>query len=833
MGKIRVILLFLVVILGFVSCNSNAGFDPFTKNNHNLRDKVKSITETTYELKGGSRVPKRKAEIASAIYHFNALGKLDTMINRSADGTVFIQTCKYTSSGAIKSVQYGGFNAKLTFDENGNLAHIAVVDSIGEEVYYYNYTYNSNGIVSAFAESNAGSEGRSIENQYSDNGSLVGYMEYNGTSDETKYTCDSIGNIILAEIYEYDTEPLELSYKDNYEYKYDNNRNWISKIRRHKGKLVSETVRQIEYYPEEILSPNVVVSILPKSASYIDELKYKIDNISHIGGPSHTLLIIVLSLSLILTTTLLIWKRNLFLFFAGKFGSNGMKRLWMYNKEPYTKVALAILIAVCSFLAAIVVIFLFGGATWLIFWLIKILLFIIVIVGWILLVGGGLIAWAGLRGEGCGALIGGLISAGIGGSIVGATDYISNAGERLVESGFEFMQTLNLFEWGLNLFKGYWDVMIIVFVLPMLLFLAFAVGVIIISALLRGVEFIITKAYSVRRPCPVCGCTDGYHYLVEGQRHPVGLHPGVYGIFSQTSPKNGSKLPTMLINGRWKLDRECVNPNCKSKVTSQMGVAGRVGYGTDIHIGVVGHPSSGKSYLLYSGLSLLQSAYSGKFTQIDADNETRIEGKKRRIDSGDGIQTDNKSQYRAVQLMLTDKIRRIPYHLFFYDVAGEKFDASSNAHQKAMDFYRNVESIIFVVDPFMIDFTGIPTNDDLLRWIESKGQYGVKYNIGNTFSILKEILEKAGRKSKKIDFSFVCVKKDLGYLEVMGYSGDKHTNKDIEKFVCSDMGLNNVVNSARAEFKEVKFFAVSAISKNTDSLKTLFVETLKQRGVKL
>ena len=227
--------------------------------------------------------------------------------------------------------------------------------------------------------------------------------------------------------------------------------------------------------------------------------------------------------------------------------------------------------------------------------------------------------------------------------IVCYQDGIEATGEALVEWGFEFMQSVNMFGWGLGIFVNYWDVLLLIFFAPMALFLAVALVVITINMILNGIEFVVTRIYSIRRPCPICGSTDVPDYIIGGKPHPVKLHPGIYGVFTHTSPVTGKEIPTMLMNGRGKITRKCKKCNSFINADTESTI------GTEIHIGIVGHRSSGKSYLLFSGLAALMRAYPDRLSQIDADSDTKIEIKKKRIDARDGIQTNVANKYRAIQ----------------------------------------------------------------------------------------------------------------------------------------------------------------------------------------
>jgi len=555
------------------------------------------------------------------------------------------------------------------------------------------------------------------------------------------------------------------------------------------------------------------------------------------GGPTTVLLIILLTISLTTCCIITYYQRErIFEDFDGYYLSNGMKPIWVYNIEPYLKIGYILLIAVASFLATLTVMFLVGAIVWGVFWLIKILLLIIIIVGWVALIGGCILVGIGIfGGEGGELVVLGIISAIIGGIIVWARDGIRDVGERLVNAGFEFMNTLNLFNWVFNLFKYYWDVILLCILFPALFFLAIAATIIILNGILIGVEMIVMKIYNVRRPCPICGSTRDMKYISKNggnKPHPVSLRPGIYGSFRHQSPFSEDKLPTLLFLGKSKLDRIC--NDCDNRISSEMALnSDLTGLGTDVHIGVVGHRSSGKSYLLYGGLGLLQQLYPDRFNQIDKNNETDIAAKKARIDLKLGIQTNVEDWYRATQLIYKAPGRLMPYHLFFYDVAGEKFDSNKRNKQTGLDFYRNVQSIMFVIDVEALDLSGIPASEEIVEWIKNQNT-DEKYDIINTLSVIVDIFKnQVGRKTKDIDFNIVCVKKDKGYFESVGLNSDNIEAKGIENFIRNKLGLNNLVASAKVEFKTVNFHATSVVSTSKESLEQLYHNVLKQKGIKI
>lgn len=812
--------LFILTLLSVIitSCSQEkARFTPYTPNYYEVKGSAKSIIEREYSNKSKLLYTKQ--------FDFDKSGRL-VSFKHIVDKDTVTRYMHYKDNGRIENIQWNEIT-KYTpeFNEFGDLikeTYITGENNGFESGFIQEWEYDVNGNIINEKTCYIESDCSSVEYLY-ENNKLKQVKEYN-LGEEIQYDCDTTGLVISKKVY--DELANKITSQSTYKYKFDDKRNWTEKVERENKRLKSTIKREILYYSEAELvaaNPTKQESVVAKSYIGIDFVDNYINNVLSRSGnqedsPSKVLFIILI-ICTVIVTAIGWYMASDFVFhnFTGHIQNNGMKRLWMYNHEPYTKVGSLLLIALAAFVASIIIILLVGGVIWGLLWVVKLILWAIIIIGWICLIGGGL-ALFGKEPVGCLPLIIGIL-------IVSFQDTIEETGENLVAWGFEFMQSVNMFSWGLGIFKNYWDVILVVFFTPMVLFLGFAVFVITLNMLLNGFEFIVTRIYSIRRPCPICGSTATPDYIVGGKPHPVKLHPGVYGVFTHKSPVTGESIPTMLLNGRGKVTRKC--KKCNSFINADTDNT----IGTEIHIGIVGHRSSGKSYLLYSGLSSLMSSYPERFSQIDADNDTRIENKKKRIDARDGIQTDVANKYRAIQLILKSKLRPVPYHLFFYDVAGEKFNASSSSHKTAMDFYRNVQSIVFIVDPSMLDISGTPASAKFVDW-HKRNANAEKYRIDGSFAVLKDILETVGRKSNKIDFNFVCTKTDMGYLPELGYSKTPGEN-EIERFISTELGLSNLINSARASFKNVHFYTVSAIESDKSRLKNLFITLLEQRKVML
>ena len=821
-------LLFALSFICITACNTQQS------KKYTLPDSFKAVSfscPTNADMVEENEYDKRGNLIRTSKYNINSNG-LITSISVNRNDIDYSSSFKYVYSGTkLENVESENRKVEIIYNENNQLQTVRFSRTEGEEVtpeYEDVYEYTPDGKLKLHYTNYWESDSESTEYAYHPNGKLASTVS-RGLQFANEEEYDSISGRLVAER-EYEGDPLKLKSTYYYSYTDDDNGNWIKAVKKNKKGKVVARLERIYTLGNNVNSenPDVQVAALASPVAtgnfikdYISDAEYRLmENNASNNTPTGILFVVLLGLTVLFAWGYYRWahkKHDLFNNFGGQVNSNGMKRLWMFNKEPYLKVGISILLLLLAFVSAIILLLAVGGVTYGILFVIKWILIAIVWIGWICLVLGGLAVFFGKEPAGCLPMI-------IGGVIVFFEKPIRNFGDSIVEWGFSFMNDLNLFSWGLGLFTKFWDVILATFLTPMVIFSAFAILIMIIVFLLMGLEFSVMKVYSVRRPCPSCGSTHTPEYWVdEHHKHPVPLHPGVYGVFTQKNPETGEKVPTMLFNGKGKLLRKCTS--CGSFMKADADKT----FGTEKHIGIVGHRSSGKSFLLYTALGTLKNYFGDRVSQIDAEYDTNIEDNIRRIEKGLSIQTDLKDSYKAVQVMINRKMNPVPYHLFFYDVAGEKFNQASTASKTAMDFYRNVQTVVFVIDPAMIDYSFNPPSENLEKWL-SKHSSPEHFSADGTFSTLKNILESVGRKTKSIDFMFICVKADTGYLEACSYptTGD---DLGIEQFMREELGLSNLVDAAKGSFRNVKFDIASVNPAFRERLTSLFISILKNLGV--
>ena len=501
-----------------------------------------------------------------------------------------------------------------------------------------------------------------------------------------------------------------------------------------------------------------------------------------------------------------ICNENKWLSFAPKpRSSTGMRPVFVFSLPPYmyfVKLSFIVLGALC---ASVLLMLVIGGFVWGILWVVKILMWILIIVGWILLIVGIICLFANP--------FVGIILAAIGGFIVYKQDGISEFGDQCVATGLAFFDALNMWNFSLELAQQYWKVALAVALAPLALFLVVAILILIVAGIMRAYEFYTTRRYNVKHPCPFCHEPSEPAIYYDGESEegklPCNLRPGIYGLLHITHPVTGTAMPTLIANGRDRLMRKC--PHCDRFINFEAG--------TEKHIGFIGFPESGKTTLMCSVIAQMRHTYSDMHFTDSVDSEiVNIENFMFNEGHLDTDHLPGKTDVKlksSVQCILPRFGGGMPYHLYFNDVAGELFQAGSfNAN--LMLFARDVESIVFIVDPLTMQLEPSDLSDEMQTFFRREDiQRMISPNtqdIKNAMDALVMLLGEGGAKRKlaDIDFTFALAKSDLGYMDHI----DKTDSEALRTFMQRDLRLGNLVNAAETQFKSVSYYAVSVFNHN-------------------
>lgn len=495
-------------------------------------------------------------------------------------------------------------------------------------------------------------------------------------------------------------------------------------------------------------------------------------------------------------------------FLLGLKRDNGMKRMWVFNPNPYLSFSGLSGTIVGSFLATFLIILVIALITLVFFYIVGGLLWVLIILGWILVVGGALVLFIGKSGYGLIGLLGI--------PVIAYQDDLSDAASNMFDKGVELFNSMNPIELCIGIVLSYWKIALYIAITPLVVFLAIALIWLLIAGMVSLYESIVMSRYNVKHPCPSCGRPSEPAQYVIGRNSdgspmvlPVHLRPGVYGIFHLRAPYSGQKLPTLFLNGKDKLERIC--PHCQTSIKADVG--------QEKHIAVAGVAQSGKTTLLYRIIAELERNYGASITDNMGVNHATIDRFLSRIKDGAEMAEyppkTSESRHRSIQMMLQHKGAAIPYKLYLNDLAGEMFTADSNKAEDA-PFFKNTNVILFIIDPMTMRSSDLQFGDDFSDWYKNNvGQQSDnsgKIDVEMALDVLKNTIEKHRKNKadiKNIPLMVLLTKADTGYLDNI----DAHSSESIRTFLQNEMGLDKFVYMASTSFRDITYYAVSAKSK--------------------
>lgn len=495
--------------------------------------------------------------------------------------------------------------------------------------------------------------------------------------------------------------------------------------------------------------------------------------------------------------------------------STGMRPMFMYSLRPYKFFAGLSLRMIIAAALSVLVMLAVGGAIWGVLWVVKILVWILVIVGWITLVVGIICIFA--------APPAGIVMTIIGGLIVYFQDPLTEFGDSCVATGLAFFNALNMWDFSRLLVEKYWLHAVVISLTPLAIFLVAAIFMLIVAGLLRAYEWFTTRRYNITHPCPYCHnpSEPAIYYANESEEGmlPTPLRPGIYGLLHITHPtitEDGEpvRMPTLIANGRDQLLRKC--PHCDHFINFEAG--------TEKHVGFIGTPGSGKTTLLCGVIAELKRQNPDMHFTDSVDQDVR-EAVDYVEQEGclDNLHVPGKTGVvlkSSVQCILPRRSSGMPFHLYFNDVAGELF-TTENFDADLLRFSNDVENIFFVIDPMTMKLNPSDVSPAMKKWLEQdsvKGERGGNLpDIKNSAYSLTNALKKSDRDLGKIDFTFVLVKSDMGYMDHI----DKSSAEALERFMRTELKLSNLIEDMMGDFKSVSFAAVSVYKKGDAGIKTL------------
>jgi Double-GTPase 2 len=301
------------------------------------------------------------------------------------------------------------------------------------------------------------------------------------------------------------------------------------------------------------------------------------------------------------------------------------------------------------------------------------------------------------------------------------------------------------------------------------------------------------------------------------------LWPSVYGIFYHRCKGCNSGLPALDLLGRRKLIRKCVA--CARPLNKEVGQL------INVHIPVIGGPSTGKSNFIFMATRELINSYAGPrgYSTEFPDEGDRVEYTRNLVELGSGrvLQKTPDITPQAYNLALKRPRERLGRIIYIYDAAGEAYSTEDNT--VLQKYYDYVDGLIFVIDPMSIELyrrAHLKEVESLRNQLRPSA-LGVMEAYGRMITVLEASVGlRPGRKFRH-PIAVLISKVDALDLEekigktaagrVMTEDPSLHLEEDaihmlVQEFL-QEHEMGNLVRDLYLQFEHVHFFSCSALGR--------------------
>lgn len=316
-------------------------------------------------------------------------------------------------------------------------------------------------------------------------------------------------------------------------------------------------------------------------------------------------------------------------------------------------------------------------------------------------------------------------------------------------------------------------------------------------------DYLFRLKEKVFAACPNPGCYGKsslpVYHCTCGAEHTQ-LWPSKYGIWKRTC-ECGNKIPCTFFNGREKLRATC--PHCGGSMNTEEA--------TPLIIPVVGPPAAGKTTYLYALIRiLLGEEFSKRGYKVHSNiNRNLIQDSVQKLTAGQALRKTTQEDKKAVDLIISKGSMK--YAIYFYDYAGEAFEASKNIEQH--QFYSYFSAMLFLLDPFAIeqvrneyyeqfkDFTKGLSHDSYANAL------GLDEVIATLTRNLAEHFNVKDKDKVKQSLAVIIPKTDVFSNTLL------RTDKECRHFLVK-FGQTSFVEQITWKFKKVRFFNVISTGKD-------------------
>ena len=316
------------------------------------------------------------------------------------------------------------------------------------------------------------------------------------------------------------------------------------------------------------------------------------------------------------------------------------------------------------------------------------------------------------------------------------------------------------------------------------------------GAALRGVDSAVLRIKNIRMVCPNCYDRVPYPaYECPGRacaRRHRDVRPGRFGIVRRRC-QCGTRMKTLLLFGSAQMDAYC--PHCGTSLEHRPGKA------PEIVLPFFGAAGAGKTRLLFSMVAQLRlwSEEAGQERFVTELADTATVGKLK--DASNWLSPGNATGKTPPELPRAYIVRLTTGHdawlLHMFDAAGEFFYTPERTQE--LRYFNKAKTFILVIDPLSVESFWnrlLPDQQAELKTVRSAAPApDLAYQQAH------QEIEAMGVQLRKAHLAVVFSRADL--IDAPG--------GDVATWATGELGLGNLVRSARLNFKEACFFHTAAV----------------------
>jgi Double-GTPase 2 len=309
------------------------------------------------------------------------------------------------------------------------------------------------------------------------------------------------------------------------------------------------------------------------------------------------------------------------------------------------------------------------------------------------------------------------------------------------------------------------------------------------GAVLRVADSVLLRIKNIRIVCKHCGERVPYPgYMCPGEkceRRHQDVRPGRYGVIRRYC-RCGMRMKTLLLLGSARMAAFC--PYCGQSLDYGPGEA------PEIVLPFIGAVGAGKTRLLSAMVTQLMTwGRAGHLSAEPGDKETAVS-----LDKAEQLLSSGRAAApTSVELPRSLVVRvssgRVTRILHLFDAPGERFRDAERTEE--LRYLREARTFILVIDPLSV----------AASWSHQPDRGPAESTVpspDHPYHLTYQQIEAMGVRLSEARLAVAFSRADL--MET--------SDCDVAEWACRELGLSNLVISARQNFKEARFFRTAAVA---------------------